>query len=134
MTKRKLKPLPKFKSEKEEAGFWGTHDTTDYFDLSTAESVKPGTFQRSPRCSIDGSLLLSRYVDVEVVGGKVVIRGLRQLHCRNDHERETRLAPEAEHRVRIIEAVALALEPSAAQPTRKAGRVVRVAAPEKLAA
>lgn len=31
---KKLKPIPKFKSEKEEAEFWATHDTTEYFDTS----------------------------------------------------------------------------------------------------
>jgi predicted DNA binding CopG/RHH family protein len=29
-----LKPMPKFKNEKEEADFWTTHDTTEYFDTS----------------------------------------------------------------------------------------------------
>lgn len=31
---KKLKPIPKFKSEKEEAEFWATHDTTLYFDTN----------------------------------------------------------------------------------------------------
>lgn len=31
---KKLKPIPKFKNEKEEAKFWDTHDTTEYFDMS----------------------------------------------------------------------------------------------------
>ena len=30
----KLKPIPKFKNEDEEAEFWATHDTTEYFDTS----------------------------------------------------------------------------------------------------
>lgn len=33
---KKLKPIPKFKNEEEEANFWDTHDTTDYFDWSKA--------------------------------------------------------------------------------------------------
>lgn len=46
--KRELKPIPKFKSEDEEREFWDTHDTTEYFDLSTARFVtfpnlKPST-------------------------------------------------------------------------------------------
>lgn len=32
--KKKLKPIPKFKSEAEERKFWETHDTTAYFDDS----------------------------------------------------------------------------------------------------
>lgn len=31
---KKLKPIPRFKSEDEEREFWATHDTTEYFDLS----------------------------------------------------------------------------------------------------
>jgi predicted DNA binding CopG/RHH family protein len=29
---KKPRPIPKFRSEKEERRFWETHDTTDYFD------------------------------------------------------------------------------------------------------
>jgi len=36
--KKKLK-LPKFKNEDEEAEFWNTHDSTDYFDWSKAKNV-----------------------------------------------------------------------------------------------
>ena len=32
--KKKIKPMPKFKNERDEREFWTTHDTTDYFDLS----------------------------------------------------------------------------------------------------
>ncbi len=37
----KLKPIPRFASEDEERAFWATHDTTDYFDMSTAQWVGP---------------------------------------------------------------------------------------------
>lgn len=33
---KKLKTIPKFASEDEEAKFWATHDSTDYFDVSQA--------------------------------------------------------------------------------------------------
>lgn len=37
MTKqKKLKKLPKFKSEDEERDFWATHSVVDYFDMSHA--------------------------------------------------------------------------------------------------
>lgn len=36
---KKLKKIPKFKSEAEERKFWQTHDTTDYFDWSKAKRV-----------------------------------------------------------------------------------------------
>ena len=44
----KLKKIPKFKSEAEEAEFWATHDSTEYIDYSTATRVtfpnlKPST-------------------------------------------------------------------------------------------
>lgn len=36
MPKKKLKTIPRFKSEGEEDRFWSTHDSTDYFDLKKA--------------------------------------------------------------------------------------------------
>jgi hypothetical protein len=35
----KLKKIPKFKSEDEEAEFWSKHDSTEYVDYSKAKSV-----------------------------------------------------------------------------------------------
>lgn len=45
---RKLKKIPKFKSEEEEAEFWATHDSTEYIDYSKAkrivfQNLKPST-------------------------------------------------------------------------------------------
>ena len=34
---KKLKPIPRFKTEAEEREFWETHDSTDYVDWSKAE-------------------------------------------------------------------------------------------------
>ncbi len=36
---KKLKPIPKFKSEKEWARFWMTHDSTEYVDWSKARKA-----------------------------------------------------------------------------------------------
>lgn len=33
---KKLKPIPRFKNEDEEAEFWATNDSTDYFDINKA--------------------------------------------------------------------------------------------------
>ncbi len=33
---KKLKRIPKFKDEAEEAEFWATHDSTQYFDIRKA--------------------------------------------------------------------------------------------------
>lgn len=46
--KKKLKAIPRFKNEDEERDFWGSHDLTEYFDVSKAEPVifpnlKPST-------------------------------------------------------------------------------------------
>ena len=51
---KKLKPIPKFKTEKEWANFWMTHDSTEYVDWSKAKSVifpnlKPTTISISLR-------------------------------------------------------------------------------------
>lgn len=45
---KKLKPMPKFKTEDEEREFWATHDSSEYIDWSKAEQVifpnlKPST-------------------------------------------------------------------------------------------
>jgi len=38
--KKKLKPIPRFRSEADERTFWETHDSTDYVDWSKAERVR----------------------------------------------------------------------------------------------
>lgn len=46
---KKLKSIPKFKNESEEAEFWSTHDSTEYIDWSKAivnpsfSNLKPST-------------------------------------------------------------------------------------------
>jgi predicted DNA binding CopG/RHH family protein len=50
-------PIPKFATEDEERDFWATHDVTDYFDQSKAQSggfpnLKPSTTSISLRMSI----------------------------------------------------------------------------------
>jgi predicted DNA binding CopG/RHH family protein len=37
---KKLKPIPKFRTEAEERKFWETHDSTDYIDWSKARRVR----------------------------------------------------------------------------------------------
>jgi predicted DNA binding CopG/RHH family protein len=41
MAKKRLKAIPRFKTEAEEREFWATHDTTDYVDWSRA---RPAVF------------------------------------------------------------------------------------------
>lgn len=58
--KKKLKDIPKFKTEDEEREFWGTHDSTDYFDWDKAmpmifPNLKPTT--RTISLRLPGSML-----------------------------------------------------------------------------
>jgi predicted DNA binding CopG/RHH family protein len=58
MKKKKLKPIPRFRSEAEERAFWESHDTTDYVDWSKARRVrfpnlKPSTTSISLRLPVD---------------------------------------------------------------------------------
>lgn len=38
--RKKLKPVPYFKTENEERAFWESHDSADYVDWSKAERVR----------------------------------------------------------------------------------------------
>ncbi len=38
--KKKLKPIPRFRTEAAERRFWETHDSTDYVDWSKAERMR----------------------------------------------------------------------------------------------
>lgn len=38
---KRLKPIPKFRSRKEEREFWETHDTTEYFDEKSLVELAP---------------------------------------------------------------------------------------------
>lgn len=70
--KKKLKPIPKFKSEEEEANFWDTHDTTDYFDFKRVvnplfPNLKPSTRTitiRVPQHLIDHLKVIANKKDV----------------------------------------------------------------------
>lgn len=69
---KKLKPIPKFRGEKEWANFWMTHDSTEYVDWSKAEravfpNLKP-TYKsislRLPAYMLDEIKLLANKKDV----------------------------------------------------------------------
>ena len=86
----------------QEARFWETHDATDYLDEMEAASLVSGS-RPSNHCVVCGRVLLSRYVDVDLAGGRVRLRELRQVYCPDGHE--TRLSPEAQRLADAIEAV-----------------------------
>ena len=69
---KKLKPIPKFKSEKAWANFWMAHDSTEYMDWSRAKravfpNLKP-TYKsislRLPAYMLDEIKLLANKKDV----------------------------------------------------------------------
>ena len=70
---KKLKKIPKFKSENEEAEFWANHDSTDYFDLRKAvvnpnfPNLKPSTKTitiRVPQALLESLKMIANKKDV----------------------------------------------------------------------
>jgi predicted DNA binding CopG/RHH family protein len=66
---RKLKLIPKFKSEKEERRFWETHDTTEYFDSGKMARVRFPNLKPSTR-SISLRLPLSLLEAIRIEANK----------------------------------------------------------------
>ena len=66
---KKLKNIPTFKSDEEEAEFWDTHDTTDYIDWSKAERVVFTNLKPSTQ-SISLRLPISLLSDLKVLANK----------------------------------------------------------------
>ena len=46
---KKIKPIPKFKTEDEERDFWATADTTEYFDYEHPVSLDLSSLKRSTK-------------------------------------------------------------------------------------
>ncbi|SFV69744.1 hypothetical protein MNB_SM-6-196 [hydrothermal vent metagenome] len=46
---KKLKQLPKFKNETEEATFWNEHDVTDYFNMQKAKPVRFSNLKKTTK-------------------------------------------------------------------------------------
>jgi predicted DNA binding CopG/RHH family protein len=71
---KKLKKIPKFKNEDEEAEFWNTHDSTEYLDWSKAivginlfPNLKPSSRSislRLPAYIIDAVKVQANKIDV----------------------------------------------------------------------
>jgi predicted DNA binding CopG/RHH family protein len=78
MNKPRLKPLPKFRTEAEEARFWNRHDSTAYIDYDKA---KPVVFPRLKPTTETISLRLP----------KAVLAHLRRLANRRDVPYQTLL-------------------------------------------
>ncbi len=86
----------------QEAEFWETHDATDYLDEMEPVTVTVGPRPRNG-CSVCSQVMLSRYVDIDLAGGRAQLRQVRQLYCPDGHE--SRSAPEAQRLVDAVEAV-----------------------------
>jgi len=103
--------IPEFNSIEEEAQFWDTVDITELLDefeevdLELDESVKSPR-DLSPRCPVCDEILLSRYVEKDVVGGLVTIHRLRELYCPEGHYEDL-----AEESQKLIGAIEEAVEP-----------------------
>jgi hypothetical protein len=93
--------IPKM-TRTQEAKFWETHDATDYLDEMEPVTATVGPRPRN-RCSTCGQVMLSRYVDVDLAGGRAQLRQVRQLYCPDGHD--SRLAPEAQRLADAVEAV-----------------------------
>lgn len=70
---KQLKKIPRFRNEDEEAEFWATHDSTDYFDINKAivnpafSNLKPSTRTmtiRVPQALIDDLKMIANKKDV----------------------------------------------------------------------
>ena len=57
---KKIKPIPRFKSEDQERNFWATHSATDYFDMSKA--IKNPVFPNLKPTTESISLRLPKYL------------------------------------------------------------------------
>ena len=84
--KKKLKPIPKFNSEKEEREFWQRADSTEYVDYSTARRVsfpnlkltsRPITI-RLPESLIDRAKIEAHKMDIpyQSLLKKIIFDGL----------------------------------------------------------
>jgi len=66
---KKLKKIPKFRSEAAERKFWETHDSTDYLDWSKAQRVRFPNLKMSTT-SISLRLPLSLLEQIKIAANK----------------------------------------------------------------
>ncbi|HEY3876662.1 MAG TPA: CopG family antitoxin [Candidatus Kapabacteria bacterium] len=92
MTKKDLKPIPKFDSEDDEREFWAIHELSDYFSFSKeGRMTEPGAFPNLKRTEgliqlhIDDAsarqlktLAKERKVDLAVLAAEYVREGIQR--------------------------------------------------------
>jgi predicted DNA binding CopG/RHH family protein len=69
MKPKKLKPIPQFANEDEERDFWGSHDSTEYLDLSKAVHLRFPNLKPSTQ-TISIRLPLSLLEDIKIAANK----------------------------------------------------------------
>ena len=85
---KRLKEIPEFKNEEEEADFWSSHDTADYFDLTELREVSFPNLKKSkgliPVVLDDRSeeelqeLAKERSLDIPVLAAQYVREGIQR--------------------------------------------------------
>jgi hypothetical protein len=95
-------------TREEEAEFWKTHDTADYWDDMEEVDLKVHPRIKSPRdlsrrCPVCDDVLLFRYRDRDAADGRVTFHRLMEFYCRQGHG--VWLSTKAAKEVRAIEAV-----------------------------
>ena len=85
---KRLKDIPEFKNEEEEADFWASHDTADFFELAALKEVSFPNLNRSedliPVMLDDESatelreLAEARSVDLPELAAQYVREGIRR--------------------------------------------------------
>jgi hypothetical protein len=90
---------PKFSSYEEEAEWWNRIDTSEI--LEKGEPVELVFTKPRRRCENCGGWVRTRRADVELLGGKIVVRRVKQYHC--DRCGRTELSPEGLAEVAKVE-------------------------------
>jgi len=92
-SKKALKKVPSFKSERAEREFWRKHDSADYLDWRKAQPLRPAELKPSTR-SISIRLPESLIQDIKVLANKrdIPYQSLLKLYVAQKVEEELRQA------------------------------------------
>ncbi|MGB0909380.1 MAG: BrnA antitoxin family protein [Nitrospirales bacterium] len=92
--KKKLKAIPKFKTEIEEQQFWDTHDSTEYVDWSQAKNVTfPNVKPSTQAISLRLPLSLLEKIKVEANRRDVPYQSLIKVWLGEKAERSSSVEP-----------------------------------------
>jgi predicted DNA binding CopG/RHH family protein len=89
---KKLKVIPKFKSEAEERRFWETHDTTEYFDSTkTVRTRLPNLKPSTQSISLRLPLSLLEAIRIEANKRDVPYQSLIKVWLSEQLKRQSRI-------------------------------------------